>query len=370
MRKTNGKWTVKDLLLQYERIEFPEFQREATVWDLSKKRALIDSILREFDIASIYLHRRGDGVFECIDGRQRINTLISFLGLSEGIAEVGADRAYNSFVFESDDELLGGKFLSGYDGKTWSEFNDLQRAKILSYQFNVLEISDLDNENDAHELNLMFLRLQLGSPLNAGEKLNAMVGDMKNLIFKGIGKHPFFKTLKIPQRRFSKELTAAQIAINFFSQRELGSFQRARFVDLQDFFKLHLSFSKEEKKIADKLSEKLDQVYSILSLEKNLVLKNRAIGVTTFFFISNLIDEKANDKRIEQFTTFLVEFLTRLREQVEKGIDIETRYRDLLKFQAYVSQAAVEKYAFENRLTFLDEYFKHYLKTGKIKGDK
>jgi len=43
----------------------------------------------------------------------------------------------------------------------------------------------------------------------------------------------------------------------------------------------------------------------------------------------------------------------------------------LLEFQTYISQAAVEKYAIENRQKFLEEYFDYYLKSGgKIKGDK
>jgi len=39
-------------------------------------------MLRNFDIASIYLYKRDDGYYECIDGRQRINAILSFLGLN------------------------------------------------------------------------------------------------------------------------------------------------------------------------------------------------------------------------------------------------------------------------------------------------
>ena len=79
MKKTNHQWKISELLKQFKEIEFPEYQREPTVWDLPKKRMLIDSILREYDIASIYLHRRDDRGLDCIDGRQRINAITSFL---------------------------------------------------------------------------------------------------------------------------------------------------------------------------------------------------------------------------------------------------------------------------------------------------
>src|ERR1035441_9188824 len=75
-------WTVDDLVKHLGKIEFPEFQREATVWKLEKKQRLIDSVLRDFDIASIYLHKKEDGKFDCIDGQQRINALWSYLGIN------------------------------------------------------------------------------------------------------------------------------------------------------------------------------------------------------------------------------------------------------------------------------------------------
>jgi hypothetical protein len=72
---------------------------------------------------------------------------------------------------------------------------------------------------------------------------------------------------------------------------------------------------------------------------------------------------------IPSFIKFLQLFLRRLKEQVKKGIDIDPQYRDLLKFQTYISQAAVEKYAIENRQKFLQDYFDYYLKHKTIRGD-
>jgi len=115
---------------------------------------------------------------------------------------------------------------------------------------------------------------------------------------------------------------------------------------------------------------RLDIVSSHISVLNASSLKNRAMGITVFFFINKLVEEN-KEKMISQFIKFIIEFLKRLKSQVAKGIDIEPRYRDLLKFQTYISQAAVEKYAIENRQVFLQEYFEYYTKNGgKIKGDK
>ena len=374
MNKKNLKWTIDKLQKkQFDNIEFPEFQREPSVWDLEKKRKLIDSILRNFDIAGIYLYKREDGNYECIDGRQRLNAIFSFLGLNEVNDKEKRDRYNNNFSFISSDELLGEEVLKEYNNKNWGELSPKQKEKILNYQMNIIEITKIEKEE---ELNLMFLRLQLGAPLNAGEKLNAMLGDMHDYIFrntpkiKSLGNHNFFELLRVPKRRFSKELTASQIAINFFSLQNNEGFKRARFVDLQEFYRRYLKFEKRDKETSELLIKRLNQVYDFLKGKNELVLKNRAIGVSVFFFINSLIEQKLINQ-VEEFVQFLSVFLIRLKEQIEKGIDIDARYRDLLKFQTYITQAAVERYAIENRQEFLKDYFDFYRKSkGKIKGDK
>jgi hypothetical protein len=373
MKKFNYQWTIKTLLEKQHMIEFPEYQREPTVWDLDKKRKLIDSILRELDIASIYVYRREDGFYECIDGRQRINAIFSFLGLNEPKDSGDSGLRYdNNFRFISSDDLFGSKKdLEPYNNKTWKELDAEQKQKILDYEFNVIEMTDVVDEE---ELNLMFLRLQLGAPLNAGEKLKAMLGEMRDLIFKvstnngALGQHIYFEYLNIPKRRFSRELTAAQIAMNFFSLRQNHVFKRARFIDLQEFFKAHVTLNLEQKQISKLLRKRLDEVCERLPRDNRLILKNRAIGITVFFFVNELINKDRIDD-IPRFIEFLRLFLDRLGAQVGKGIDIEEQYRDLLKFQTYISQAAVEKYAIENRHTFLKDYFEYYLTENKIRGD-
>lgn len=348
-------------------IEYAEYQREPTVWDLKKKQKLIDSILRNIDIASIYLYKNEEikGAYECIDGRQRINAILSFLGLNEdGNDPVGAERIHNYFRFVSDDELFGGsnKLLADFENKTWKDLTITQQNEILDFEFNVVEISDLQAKED---LNLMFLRLQLGTPLNAGEKLRAMKGELRNFVFDEIGNHPYFKFLKIPQRRYSKEITAAQIALNYFSLRKEASFARARFVDIQEYFRRYYTFTKSDRAVADLLKHRLNS--AVKSLAKTGVeVKSRAMGVSVFFFFDYLI-ENSRESDVDSFVKFLKLFLAKLSAEVRKGLNIDPEYRDLLKFQTYITQAAVEKYAFARRQEFLQEYFDHYLEYREIK---
>ena len=80
MEKKVVPWSVEDLRANFPRVDFPEYQREPNLWSLIEKQRLIDSMIRRFDIASLYFYRHGDGAIDCVDGRQRIGAIMSFLG--------------------------------------------------------------------------------------------------------------------------------------------------------------------------------------------------------------------------------------------------------------------------------------------------
>ena len=80
MRKKTSLWKILDLMNQINQIDFPEYQREPTIWRRAAKQRLVDSLVRNFDISAIYLYRHEDGHWDCVDGRQRISAIRSFFG--------------------------------------------------------------------------------------------------------------------------------------------------------------------------------------------------------------------------------------------------------------------------------------------------
>lgn len=360
MKKTNYSWTIRQLLANKNLIEFPEYQREPTVWNLQKKQRLIDSILRDFDIASIYFFRKADGTYDCIDGRQRINAIFSYLGKNE------ADSDDNRFHLKMANEIFddADRFREVLD-KRFPSLSVTWQDRIWIYKINIVEIAEVDNEE---ELNLLFLRLQLGSILNAGEKLHAMTGDMRDYVFYDIGKHAVLNEIKIPYRRYAREQVAAQIALIFFSNRKNGEFHRSRYSDLQEFFKEKNRFSTEDKQLTDEIRLILDKIHANFK-DKLSLIGNRAIAVSVFLFISELIDQ-GKENEINQFLAFFIKFMQTLKWQISKGVQMDEPYYDLLKFQTYVTQAAGEKYAIQNRHEIWREYFYNFKVENIIKGDK
>ena len=56
MKRDIIPWTANDLYANREFIQYPDFQREPTVWNDRRKRLLIDSMIIGLDIPKIYLY--------------------------------------------------------------------------------------------------------------------------------------------------------------------------------------------------------------------------------------------------------------------------------------------------------------------------
>lgn len=186
-------------------------------------------MLREIDISSIYLYDLGGGYYDCVDGRQRLNAILSFANLNI------ADEQYNGFPITILNEIYeDGPELEKIKDMRFEELPEVFQKKFQNYEISVVILSEVDNPL---ELNLFFLRLQLGQILNSGEKLNAMAGEMRDIIFKEFKNNPVFEAINVRYRRFTKEQIAAQIVLNYFSKAYTGNYHRSRYVDLLQFFK-------------------------------------------------------------------------------------------------------------------------------------
>lgn len=372
MEKKTEVWTIDQLRKSFLRINFPEYQREPHVWLRSAKQRLIDSILRRFDIASLYFYEDETEGLSCIDGRQRINAIMSFLNDNPEDASDNGYRLKVSNEIETDDDNQ----FRELDDFTWQEIineadNDTTAAKtalerILKYKMTIVILS---RSSKPTEFNLQFTRLNLGTTINAGEKLHAMVGDMRDLCFDSdrIGKHPFLDTLRIPTRRFAKEQVAAQVMAQVFSMSAEGEFTRVRHVELQRFFKRNFEIRAESKPWIEDVTKTFDALAKFLP-DANNFLRNRAISVSVVLYAWQS-QMYSNTETLKSYTQFLRAFLRRLRWQLAKGIDMDHEYRDLLTFQRHVTQAAVEKPAVTWRHDTIKKQFTSWLKTCRINGD-
>lgn len=369
MRRVSETWTIADLRDRFRRINFPEYQRESTVWSLSAKQKLVDSILRQFDVGTIFLYDNGDGSFDCVDGRQRINAIMSFFGENPGDPDNAYECRISNEVYE-DNELEARL----WDHRTWEavtsdDTEPVQRLRgaFENYRAGVVILSDVLR---AEEFNLQFIRLNLGALINAGEKLHAMIGELRDVCFAPgpLHAHPFLELVSIPTRRFAKEQVVAQVVAQVFSKDATGDYMRTRHFDLQRVFKENVTLNQRRRDLVDEVRRTFDSMLLAFG-QATAFMRNRAVVVTAVLLAWECGLYKAGQP-IERFAEFFVEFSRRLRWQVRKGRQSDPEYLYLIEFQRHVSQASVEKPALDGRLTVMRTEWERFRLGNRIRGDE
>lgn len=372
MEKKATTWSVQKLKHTYRRINFPEYQREPTIWSLDAKQRLIDSIIRRFDISSIYIYADEHESMDCVDGRQRLGAIMSFLGENLRDPE-------NEFKFRVLNEIYEDEEhpLKPMDNKTYTEIKKLEGEDpyanefIRRFEHYPLTIILLSGSETDKEFNLQFARLNLGTIINSGEKLHAMVGALRDICFETLGKHSFLAETNVPIRRYSREQLAAQIVGQVFalelSKREgRKEYGRTRHFDLQRLFKIHTSLGVDETQWIDKIEEMMNWLQPAFA--EMGALRNRALVVSTVLLAYEKNVGSAAEAR--DLAQFVDEFVRCLRWQIGKGYNMDEEYRYLVEFQRHVTQASVEKPAVEGRARIFEEGLTLWKESRLLRGDE
>lgn len=161
----------------------PPYQRQS-VWSDEKQSYLIDSILRNFPIPPIFLHRKIDSdtgatTFDVIDGKQRLTAIARFIN-----NEIPAANEYGRI--EDDNYLDGSYFKDLSNDKRLAEF----KAAFWKYDLPI-EYVDPSDEGLIEEV---FDRLNRnGEPLKGQELRSAQYHASKLIAaVEKLRNHPYF----------------------------------------------------------------------------------------------------------------------------------------------------------------------------------
>jgi len=326
-----------------------DYQREK-IWSRDNQLKLLDSILKNIDIPKIYLARvQGDENFdfECIDGKQRMATLLNFFKPEPDETPLTVNIAGENYTYK----------------RLRKELPPLAK-KIEDFQLTLVIYQDHGDEEFLREI---FRRLQLGIRLNSGELLKTHTGTIRDFVYKEMGSDaPFLSKTKLSEKRFSRQFTLAQICINSFSRNESGEFVRARYDDLEEFFKENSALGEKDENLVRirKVLEMMDKHFG----DQATAISSRAVAVTAYLFVENLYLKK-NNSLIPEFVRFFIALL----DEIKHNLHLLTTYQEptntavLEGFQKYISQASVEPYAIRRRHEFLEKAFQYY-RSAKGKG--
>lgn len=290
---SKNTWAAQSAFIRRKYINTnPDYQRPA-VWTKPQKQLLIDSMLREYDVPKIYLHRTGDKTYDVIDGQQRLRTIWEYF---EG-----------GFALAKDADPVDGYEVAG---KKYEDLDMDILDKLNSYN---LDFVILDNVTE-DEIREMFLRLQNGTTLKAQEKRNAYPGNMRDYI-KELASHNFFvKSVNFQNSRFSHEHVAAQLSLMTIN----GDLCDIKDRNLNEMYLNNQNFDKNGT-VAKKINRVLNYLYAMFP-DRAPELK-RFNTVSLYALIMDLIDSYAIKDREAEIAKWFTDFESMRMLEAEKPED-------------------------------------------------
>lgn len=201
----------------------PEFQRFFR-WSVVQKSKLIESILLGIPIPSIFVSQRDDGVWDVVDGVQRLSTIFEFTGIL---------RDENSRLVPKS-TLVGTDYLPSLEGKQWDNEDEPQSgfptSLRLDFKRQKLDLKIIKKESDENTKYDLFERLNtLGSHLSDQEVRNCILVMINRNFYawlSEIGAYPAFeKAISLTDtsmdERYNLELALRFVIFSVLPEQEL-----------------------------------------------------------------------------------------------------------------------------------------------------
>lgn len=238
-----GEW-----ISLYEKQELdihPEFQRFFR-WSSRQKSRLIESILLGIPIPPIFVAQRPDGVWDVVDGLQRLSTILQFVGILRD--EDG--NLLEPLILEPT------KYLPSLAGRLWESNkkpeqqavenaqNDDDDSALTTSQRLIIKRSKIDasiilRESDEKAKYELFQRLNTGgSPLSDQEVRNSIMVMLNKDLYRWmskLAKHEAFRSCVALSDRALEEQYDMELVLRFLVFRTMSEAQLSTIGDMGEF---------------------------------------------------------------------------------------------------------------------------------------
>jgi 5-methylcytosine-specific restriction endonuclease McrA len=177
---------VKDMYDAGEINLNPEYQRNS-VWDINQKEALIDSLLSYEAIGLILFNEQGNGIFDVVDGQQRLRTIFEFMDGD----------------FSTNPQITPGEPISYDDICSASD----KKHEFLTYPLTANRLTGYDLERVSD----FYIKINTGSNLSTGEKLHAVISYLNKTFIREWPKHGIFQKINLKNNRMELEFKLIEI---------------------------------------------------------------------------------------------------------------------------------------------------------------
>jgi uncharacterized protein with ParB-like and HNH nuclease domain len=242
----------------------PEFQRVYR-WTDDQKSKLIESILLGIPLPSIFVAQRKDGVWDVVDGLQRISTILSFMGKLKG----PDGKTLKPLKLQST------KYLPALADKVWEDPHnpdsevDVEIKRVFKRE--KLDIKIIKRESEGDTKFELFQRLNTGgSKLSDQEVRNCMLLMLNEEAYKWqkeLCKNDNFSSTTPISEKQQEECYNQELALRFFVQRHSDPAIRKEHTDVAPYLNAEMSalFNVDSTFDYDKEKDIFDRTFKLLN---------------------------------------------------------------------------------------------------------
>ncbi|QPL54955.1 DUF262 domain-containing protein [Vibrio navarrensis] len=237
----------------------PDFQRNFRWTDLQKSK-LIESILLGIPVPPIFVYQNNDGVWEVVDGLQRLSTILQFMGIHKS---------------EECMQLTETNYLPHLRGIKWDGEEDdpfvLSTKQKLDFKRSKINLSIILNDSDSDAKFDVFERLNTGGSFATPQEVrNSVMVMMNKPIYERFqtlsNNAEFLRSLNISERlireNYNMELALRFIGLNYFNFDS-----RVHVSDFLDYVSKQLCSSEEPK--FDRIEQEFLEVFHLIDSVSN-----------------------------------------------------------------------------------------------------
>ena len=297
-----------EIISMYERDEIiirPAFQRYFR-WNDEQKTRFIESILLGIPIPPIFVAEDGSGVWELVDGLQRLSTVLSFFGVlrdsNEGIGKK------NNWSLEQ------GERVTALENFTYATIPNQFRLNIKRATCRVEILRWNSNYDMRFEL---FNRLNTGgSPLTAQEIRNCIYRDISskfNDFVAEISRNQDFQDLIALTNEQKEQLYDEELALRFISLfNNIDSVRTSIAQHMTSFMKLALSNKDFDYQLYESV---FSNVFSLLKpLGKNIFRQSDGNFATSLYDVITIGVGENYDFYKDQSTDVIIHKIQEVRQ--------------------------------------------------------
>jgi uncharacterized protein with ParB-like and HNH nuclease domain len=211
--RTDGySMSIGEWISLYENNEIdihPDFQRFFR-WSDYQKSTFIESIFLGIPIPPIFVNQRNDGIWDVVDGVQRLSTIYEFVGLLNNKDKIPVS-------------LQKTTYLPSLEGKKWDDPNDpdnsLTQAQRLLIKRTKIAVNIVEKESDEMFKYELFQRLNTGGSIATPQEVRNCILLMLNKdlyeLMRSLANHESFRSCIALSDRLYEEQYDMELVLRF-----------------------------------------------------------------------------------------------------------------------------------------------------------